>query len=67
MTTSLKLFNPNLVCVKCGGDDAWHEHHADKDECAYEAHAHPNCEHIHSGCRRCGWDWASLPLDKEVK
>lgn len=66
----MDLYNANAICVKCGYHDIFSSFMA-KEE--YECYAHHcqgdgrNQEHIHRGCRRCGYKWGEKTLNLNQK
>ena len=65
-TRSLDEVEARLRCDKCGGDDCWtrlHDGRFGSTGCGFRSWNHAEGEHLHHGCRRCGWDWTAATLD----
>lgn len=56
-------------CEKCGGSDIWMRYHRGRwaDGCSYGSYTKTDDEHLHYGCRTCGWDWTGPVLSAERK
>ena len=60
--TVLPKYNPDSVCVKCGGEDV-STNYCEKDWIRCPTHPKPNRPHIHRHCRCCHYEWLESPLD----
>lgn len=61
----MENFDAKAVCRKCGSTDITFAYHKTKHSCLYRDSTRPDVEHIHSTCKRCGWDWASAPIHED--
>ncbi len=65
---TLRPFNQDAVCPKCGSSDVYVSHRPNGRDCSYPRRcgmSQFDGEHMDRGCRRCGYVWAEAPLDIE--
>ncbi len=67
---ALPPFNETATCCKCGHGVIYTQHHNSGYYCGFR-HRVANSEHLHRGCRRCGYQWAestrsSMKVELEI-
>lgn len=59
------------TCAKCGGSDLWVSYHtsrwASMHGCSYGSFNKADGEHLHRGCRTCGYDWTGPVIRAKKK